>query len=101
VERVYIKRTCGSAKKSIVTVWLGSVPLLGNGSNCLKLDITRTKLLVHITSGSQCYVFGKFRQNVAIIEKSCWSCTMQFTDWFRPQLQMEQVTEHTELISCV
>jgi len=31
------------AKKSIVTVWLGSVPLLGNGSNCLKLDITRTQ----------------------------------------------------------
>ena len=59
MERVYIKRTCSSAKKSIVTVWLGSVPLLDNGSDRLKLDITRTNLLVHTTSGSQCFVFEK------------------------------------------
>jgi len=70
MKRVYIKRTCGSAKKSIVTVCLGSVPLLGNRPNCLKLNIIRAKLLVHITSGSQCFVFRKFRQNLAIIEKS-------------------------------
>jgi hypothetical protein len=88
MERVYIKRTCGSAKKSIVPVWLGSVPLLGYGPNHLVLDITRTNSLVHTTSGSQCFGYTKFRQNLAIIERSWWSCTMQFTDRFRPQLQM-------------
>lgn len=95
MERDYINRTCGSAKKSIVPVWLGSVPMLGTGSNHLKLDITRTNLLV------LCFVLRKFRQNLAITEKSCWSCTMQFTGWFRPLLHMEQVTEQIKLISYV